>query len=307
MSIRRGLATLLRRWSKALEPGFAEPKVKSASTSAPQSAPDSTRYFYLGADVAMTRLADGHHMFIDPHDRTVGSHLIAHGYWEQWIHSVVESLVSEGDRIVEVGSNFGYYTISMAVKAGPTGHVTAFEGNPRLCRLIGRTMEFNGYKDRVTIVNKAATDAAGPIFFSISRTNSGGGHAAAYPGWSPPDMEQIEVEGVRLDDAIEGQVDFLRMDAEGSEPMILRGAERLLSNPDITVVMEWDVFQMSGRTSVPDLVAWLADLGFSFWRIETDTSLSPISAADMPSLSACDVVMRRSPPANLLGLEQAPS
>ena len=35
---------------------------------------DGTRYFYLGADVAMTRLTDGHHMFVDPHDRTVGSH-----------------------------------------------------------------------------------------------------------------------------------------------------------------------------------------------------------------------------------------
>lgn len=292
MGLRHSLAVALRRCSEALDPTVADRRRVSNA-----SGQDGTRYFYLGADVAMTRLTDGHHMFVDPHDRTVGSHLIAHGYWERWIHAVVFSLVSPGDRVVEVGANLGYYTIAMTVKAGPKGHVTAFEGNPRLCRLMRRTMEFNGYADRVTILNKAATETAGPISFSISRTNSGGGHTATHPGWAPPDMEQIEVEGVPLDEAIEGEIDFLRMDAEGSEPLILRGAQRLLANPKLTVVMEWDVFQMSGRASVPELVAWLSGMGFRFWRIEVDATLTAIDAADMPTMTACDVVMSRVTPA----------
>ncbi len=292
MELRKRVATMLRRWSERLEPGSSPRQRMNTRLDL-----DGTRYFFLGADVAMTRLTDGHHIFVDPHDRTVGSHLIAHGFWEQWIHNVVCSLVSPGDRVVEVGANLGYYTIALAVNVGANGHVTAFEGNPRMCRLMRRTMEFNGYIDRVDIINKAATDVAGPISFSISRTNSGGGHTAAHPGWAPPDMEQIEVEGVRLDDVIEGDVDFLRMDAEGSEPLILRGAERLLRNPNLTVVMEWDVFQMSARASVPDLVEWLSQMGYRFWQIKTDASLTPVMVGDMPSLSACDVVMSRNTPA----------
>ena len=81
----------------------------------------------------MTRLTDGHHLFVDTRDRTVGTHLIAHGFWEQWIHHVVCQLVRPGDKVVEVGANFGYYTIALAVMAGCEGHVTAFEANPRLC------------------------------------------------------------------------------------------------------------------------------------------------------------------------------
>jgi FkbM family methyltransferase len=289
MSFRTFLAARLRRWSESLLPAKAVPVASPVI-------PPSSRYFYLGADVALTRLSDGHHIFVDPQDQTVSSHLIAHGFWEQWIHHVVCSLIAPGDRIVEVGANLGYYTIAMAVMAGPAGRVTAFEGNPRLCGLVQRSIEFNGYRDRVIIRNQAATDAAGPILFSISRSNSGGGHTTAHPGGATPEMEQIEVEGVRLDDAIEGDIDFLRMDAEGSEPLILHGAERLLSNPNLTVVMEWDVFQMSARASVPDLVEWLAAMGFQFWRIEHDTALTPISAEHLPGIQACDIVMARALP-----------
>ncbi len=288
MTFKGAFAALLRDWADALDPNGA---------TAPAPVFNGTRYFFLGIDVAMARLTDGHHIFVDPHDRTISTHLIANGFWEQWIHHTVCRLIRPGDRIVEVGANLGYYTISMALLAGPEGRVTAFEGNPRLCRLMRRTMEFNGYASRVDIRNQAATDAAGPLTFSISRTNSGGGHASAHAGHVPADMEQIEVEGVRLDDVIEGEIDFLRMDAEGSEPRILRGAERLLQNPNLTVVMEWDVFQMAGRASVPDLVEWLAGMGFRFWRIEQSTALTPLDASELPTLSACDVVMSRKEPA----------
>lgn len=291
MALRRRLANLLRRLSEAVEP--ADSKRRRAASARHL---EGTRYFYLGADVAMARLTDGRHIFVDPHDRTVATHLIAHGYWERWIYAVVVALVSRGDRIVEVGANHGYYTLAMAAEVGPDGHVTAFEGNPRLCRLMNRTMEFNGLAGRVTIRNQAAADAPGPIAFSISRTNSGGGHAAADSWHIAPDMERIEVEGVRLDDVIEGDIDLLRMDAEGSEPRILRGAERLLQNPAITVVMEWDVFQMSGRASVPELVTWLSGMGFQFWKIETSRTLSPVPTDALPTLSACDVVMSRQTP-----------
>lgn len=291
MTVRTAIATTLRRLADHIDPNHKE---VAGTPVVPMLA--KTRYFYLEPDVALARLTDGHHIFVDPKDQTTSTHLIANGYWEQWIHHVVCRLVSPGDRIVEVGANLGYYTISMALLAGPTGRVTAFEGNPRLCGLIRRTMEFNGYSSRVEVRNQAATDVSGPITFSVSRTNSGGGHATAHPGHPTQDMEQIEVEGVRLDDVIDGEIDFLRMDAEGSEPRILRGAERLLQNPSVTVVMEWDVFQMASRASVPDLVAWLTSLGFRFWRIEQSTVLTAIEPSELPTLTACDLVMSRHEP-----------
>ena len=100
----------------------------------------------------------------------------------------------------------------------------------------------------------------------------------------------------RLDDEADQDVRLIRMDAEGSEPLILRGAKRLLKRRDIVVIMEWDIIQMGSRTDVPDYVAWLSGMGFRFWRIQFDSTLLEIPAAGMATLSSCDVVMSRKPP-----------
>ena len=47
---------------------------------------------------------------------------------------------------------------------------------------------------------------------------------------------------------------------------------------------------------LPDFVAWLDELGFGFWRIEANSSLTPVTAADMVTLPPADVVAMRSPP-----------
>lgn len=252
-------------------------------------------YFYLGPDAAMTRLLDGHVLLVDPQDESVASHLIAHGYWESWISDVVRRIVGPGDRVLEIGANFGYYTVAMARRVGADGSVVAFEANPHIAALLRRTVVFNGYAGRVDVRSQAALDAPGHVRFVTSRVNAGGGHAA--PAAAHLDEDQtVEVEAVRLDDVVVGDVDFIRMDAEGSEPLILKGAERLLLNPDIRICMEWDVLQMSGRASVPDLVDRLASQGFQFWRIETDSTLTLTSPAELTTLPPHDVVISRVPP-----------
>ena len=152
----------------------------TADTQQPPSSPvvNTTRYFYLGPDVALTRLLDGHHLFVDPQDESVSMHLIAHGFWETWIHDAVQSLIRPGNRVVEVGANLGVYTISMARGVGETGHVVSLEANPRLATLVQRSIDFNGYKNRVSLLQKAATNEPGSIKFRVARLNSGGGHAS---------------------------------------------------------------------------------------------------------------------------------
>lgn len=258
--------------------------------------PEPQRYFPLADDMGLTRLLDGHFLYVDPLDETVASHLIARGYWEDWIHRTVCALVRPGDNIVEVGANFGVYTVAMARLTGPTGSVLTFEANPRLAALVQRSVRFNGYGGMTTVLAKAAADKPGSISFAVSRSNAGGGTISSQDRALGADGALIDVETVTLDSVAPKDVRFIRMDAEGSEPLILRGAQRLLKRKDVVVCMEWDVIQMAGRADLGLFIQWLHGMGFRFWRIQYDATLLEIPFGQMHALPACDVVMSRVEP-----------
>lgn len=255
---------------------------------------NDTRYHYLGPDLALCLLKNGMYIYIDPQDYSIASHLITRGYWENWVYAVTCNIVKPGDHIVEVGANFGYYTLAMARDVGPSGSIVSFEANPDLTPLLSRSLIFNELQSRVTLVTKAASNQNGVTTFAISRRNAGGGATAVNA--QQDDQRLIEVETVRLDDAVAISPRILRLDAEGSEVLILRGAERMLHRPDVVVCMEWDVLQMASRGDVPELVDWLNAMGFKFWRIGYDSDLIPVDHIEMASLAHCDVVMARNHP-----------
>lgn len=258
-------------------------------------------YFPLEPDVALTRLNAGPMLFVDPLDEQVCASIIVRGVWEPWVSAVVLSLLRPGARVIEVGANVGYYTMIMAARVGTTGNVTALEANPRLADLIGRSIRVNGFSDQVRLLNRAAMDAPGSVDFVSFRRNSGGGHVpTVVNGHYDPVLGQPEayrVEAVRLDDLDCGPVDMIRMDAEGAEPFILRGAAELLNaNPDVVICMEWSAIQMESRTSVPDLVDWLEGMGFGFWLIGPPNGLTRLSRAELMAQRHSDVVVSRRPP-----------
>lgn len=255
-------------------------------------------YFYLSPDLALTRLLNGYLLYVDPQDETMSAHLIGHGYWEPNVYSIVWSLVRPGDTVVEVGANVGYYTIAMAALVGRTGSVTSFEANPRLAKMVEKSIYINGFKSHVRVVAKAVFETPGTIKFDASRKRSGWGHVSTNGLAAFEDSVVLDVEATNLDAHDLGSVDFIRLDAEGSEPFILRGGQRMIeASPDVVICMEWDPIQMGGRTSLPEFIEWLRALGFRTWRIGLDGALSAVEPARMIELETCDIVCSRSDPA----------
>lgn len=254
------------------------------------------QYFYLGPDKALTRLTDGHFLYVDPRDDTVCAHLIARGYWETWILKVVRSLVKPGDHVIDVGANVGYYTIALAHQVGATGSVTALEANSNLTRLLRQSVIFNGYSPTVTVLTKAASDRPGVLQFASSSSNAGGGHIFAFEDALGIDTIVEEVEAVTLDSLDVPSPKLIRIDAEGSEALILKGAQRLLSRRDVVICMEWDVIQIESRSDVSEIIEWLTSQSFRFWRINGDASLKELRPDELPHQPGCDLLVSRAPP-----------
>lgn len=284
--------------AKVAAPAYPAPTVETSPVAAMAAGGgEGQRYFYLGPDLAVARMRDGFHLYVDPADETVAAHLIVNGYWEDWIYKVINRLVRPGDHIAEVGANFGYYTLAMARKMGPQGSIVTLEVNPRLASLVKRSVRFNGYAAQVTVLNNAAVHRKGPVSFVLSRTNAGGGTLSDdVQALGAVEAMVVTAQGVRLDDVAHPKTRLIRIDAEGSEPLILAGAKKLLKRKDIVVCMEWDIVQMQPRRDVAEFVDDLAGQGFRFWAIQYDASLLEIEADALKTLAHCDIVMCRQDP-----------
>lgn len=252
-------------------------------------------YALLDPRTAMTTLHDGQLIFVDPLDEQLTPSIVAYGLWEIWIERVIRRLLKPGDRVIEVGANVGYYTLIMGALIGPSGRLDAFEANPQMARLLRRSASCSGRGGSVTVHEQIVADRSGVMQLYVSDRNGGAGNLVEH-GWNiGDDTHVVECEAVRLDDLFEGQtIDFIRIDTEGAELLILNGALGLLRrSASIKLCIEWAVGMMGSRGDLPGLVAALDEMGFRFWRVELE-GLTPLSLAELLDVYHAEVVIARS-------------
>ncbi len=114
-------------------------------------------------------------------------------------------------------------------------------------------------------------------------------------GWGIEDQAMIACEAVKLDDLFEDQtVDFVRLDTEGAEVLILAGAMGLLRRSlNVKLCIEWSTGMMGARGDVPGLVAALDEMGFRYWRVDV-AGLVPLTSKALLEAPNCEVLIARS-------------
>lgn len=240
---------------------------------------NSCKYYYLGNDKGLVKFFFGDKIVVYPGDAIVCARLIDSCYWEvpEWF--VIKPLLSISDNIIEIGSNFGAYTVKMAklIKKGG-GKLYSFEASPFVFKYLSHTIETNGLEN-VQLNNKAVFNKIGQMHFNQFKEgqNVGGSHLIfdeAHTGGTPVDV-------VTLDSMFPEQNDisFMKIDAEGSECGIFMSAKNILHNDRLTIVMEW-AKEMQERSGV-DVKKCTYDLeqvyGFKMYKI-TGATLKKIDA-----------------------------
>jgi FkbM family methyltransferase len=164
-----------------------------------------------------------------------------------------------GDVVADVGANIGLYTIALAKRVGDAGKVHAFEPDPANFCALDRHCRLNQVTARVVAHQAAVAGTDAPVAFE-----SGLGlesHIRKGPGVS-------EVDGVRLDSVFAGDhIDILKIDVEGFEEEVLKGASGLLRDrargPRIIYIevhpFAWTQFGTTSET----LLTFLAGHGYS--------------------------------------------
>ena len=205
---------------------------------------------YLGDHEALTRLYTGHRIYVDTRDVGICSHLMLEGRWEPWIEKIIAEAVKPGMTFLDVGANFGYYTLLSAAWVGAAGKVYSFEANPQIFRHLRKSVSINGFDGWVTLHNLAVHAEEATLRFSYTDEYSGGGSTMGGPQGS----HQVEVRAAPLDALLADvpAVNVMKVDVEGAEPYVFQGARALMDrSPDLTLIVEFH--EGSTRPILPPL------------------------------------------------------
>ncbi|MEP7011508.1 MAG: FkbM family methyltransferase, partial [Acidobacteriota bacterium] len=169
---------------------------------------------------------------------------------------LLAALLRPGMHVADVGANLGYYMLLFARAVGPAGRIDCFEPEPGNLETLALNVRENRLEGCVRIHPVAAGDVHG--------------FARLAPGLNGVVTEsgEIEVPLRRLDDLIEPPLGLLKIDVEGFEGPVLRGAARLLREAKPALFVEIHPDLIAPRDTVRGLLAFLRDLypRFELWE-----------------------------------------
>ena len=223
---------------------------------------------------------------LDPgnaNERLVRDFVSAGHFYEPDLSNVMIRALRDGDTVIDVGANIGYFTTLAATCVGATGKVLAFEPDPANIARLSANVARNGFT-QVEVVSSPANDAPGAVTFHFNADDNGG-NALWDPGAYPTnEKSRAEPRSVTLQAttlAAEVAVRALptprliKVDTEGADHLVLKGAVPLLQDTIVPYVLaelhEFGLRQM-GSTQA-DFRAFMEGFGYGTYMLFFDGSM----------------------------------
>ncbi len=178
--------------------------------------------------------------FTGPAADVITRHIYRYGVHEpQVTRYLIDTVrIGPGEVALDIGANLGWYSVILDRLCDPDGRVLAFEPDPESYGLLQRNLARNGCT-RVTPYNLGLGEAPGMITLHRYKSSNNGRHTLLEGSTSGG---TVEVPVMRLDafwekHALgERRIRFMKVDVEGFEIFVLRGAQALLGRCECLVL-----------------------------------------------------------------------
>jgi FkbM family methyltransferase len=201
----------------------------------------------------------------------VAFHLFFDGVYERETLRFLFSRLGPGSIFVDVGANIGAMTVPVARQVGPNGRVLAIEASPRVFRYLEHNIAANGIAN-VRLKCCAASDAQTPAlpFFEAPPECFGAGSVGPQSNALPRAVPAVPLDCILESENI-SRVDVLKVDVEGFESAVFRGAARLLNGPAPPIVVfefgDWAEAR-TPNAKVGDAQRLLREYGYTLWLLD---------------------------------------
>jgi FkbM family methyltransferase len=193
------------------------------------------------------------------HREDIGLVVLMSGAFERAETEFAVEQARPGTVAIDVGANVGMFTVPLALAVGPSGRVLTIEPSPDNVARLQSNLELNSLEN-VVVEPIAVADKAGRLVLQLA--SDPGFHSTAEIAESRAVDENLTVPAETLDQvwlrAHAPAVSFIKIDTEGSEDAVLRGAEQILQTCQPVLLVE-----AKGDERVRELDGWLGRFGYS--------------------------------------------
>ena len=191
-------------------------------------------------------------------DQVVAAQIERAGFWEPIETCMMRQLVEEGNTVLDIGANIGYYSILFSKVVGDQGEIHSFEPFVDNHKLLFANTIINDCHN-VTTYQKAVGALNGKTDLYISEENNGDHQLFASDGRVPVTAEVISIDQYFSDK----HIDFIKIDTQGSEFNILKGMQETIKHnrKHLSMMLEFcpNLLQKAG-SNVEELISLLVSL-----------------------------------------------
>lgn len=179
------------------------------------------------------------------YDSFIGRFMLQRGTYDDDELSFLLSLISPGDTVVEVGANIGPYSVHIGRYLSPSGLLYSFEPFRLIYQILTANIAMNGISNVVTVNAGAASGSTRDVEANGPNLNVADNYGGASllnmteRTWEIQGAIRQKVRVMPLDEfAFERRINFIKIDVEGMEYEVLRGAERIVKKDRPVVYAE---------------------------------------------------------------------
>jgi FkbM family methyltransferase len=180
------------------------------------------------------------------------------GRYENLIETLLCKGLRKGGTFIDVGANTGYYSLLAACLIGEQGIVYSLEPFPETFRRLQHNICLNAFSKRIILRQLAVSNKQSE---AVSLFLRGGEPALVSMSHfaCTSNVEEVKVKCDTLDNVLGkhvGTIDFVKIDVEGAEVLVLQGMSGLLAKDHCTnIVIETHMPQIRALGFAPEDIA----------------------------------------------------
>ena len=228
---------------------------------------------YHSVNPLYQKLEDGENTLFIPEARVAKDYFNTGIYERGYIQWACENFAKEDKEIIDIGAHIGMYTVELGKKAK---RIHSFECSPKSYNYLCANILLRQLSYKVSTYNVALSDKEGITKYYIRDPLDGGGNGiSAFK--NDENIPTIDVPMKTLDSFNLTNINFIKIDVEGHEEYVLRGAIKTLENNNFPKILFESWPERQEQNNIPSiqirksLFEFLESLGYKIIQIQGGT------------------------------------